>query len=149
MLEEYFCIIGELIPKMTSTSYEIFNWALQACVFSGHLETHRITTQRYCCVCFANYVNKCMKCLRSISVLLGNYSLKWPRLHMKSSIEPYRLVCFRGIKLWWSGHLETQRITTQRYCCVCFTEAPNVPTILKKETLLITTEGKSEFCVGN
>ena len=33
MLEEYFCIIGELIPEMTSTSYEIFNWALQTCVF--------------------------------------------------------------------------------------------------------------------
>ena len=32
MLEEYFCITGELIPQMSSTSYEIFNWALQACV---------------------------------------------------------------------------------------------------------------------
>ena len=83
-------------------------------------------------------------------------------------LSPSGLCVVRAIKLWWSGHLETQTITTQRYCCVCFTEAPNDPTILKKATLLITTErslsqcskavlleiklkkwGKSEVCVGN
>ena len=83
-------------------------------------------------------------------------------------LSPSDLCVVRAIKLWWSGHLETQRITTQRYCCVCFTEALNDPTILKKETLFITTErspsqctkavlldiklmqwGKSEVCVGN
>ena len=97
----------------------------------------------------SHVVRQKIECKYRTGVFLYDWEIiSWNEIDPKWNIQlsPSGLCVVRGIKLWWSGHLETQRITAQRYCCVCFTEATNDLTILQKDTLWITTKRSLSQC---